>query len=63
ISGLRIDQVSAKDYQSILWSAGISHSNPTADRTHNYSLPRGFVRYEYDMANSSTTLYVGLGHA
>ena len=61
VGGARLDLASAKDYRQ---STGgmMSMPNPTADETRADTLPSGFLRYEHDLAESPTTLYVGLGH-
>jgi len=58
IGGARVDRASAKDLRPTTGSM----SNPTADQTRADTLPSGFMRYEYDLADSPTTLYAGLGH-
>lgn len=48
ISGARADHYNAKANQ--------------LDQKRNETLPSGFMRYEYDLANTPTTLYAGIGH-
>ncbi|MBB6155161.1 iron complex outermembrane receptor protein [Pseudomonas sp. JAI115] len=62
ISGVRLDRASAKDYRPTLSASGVTRPNPTADHTRAETLPSGFVRLEHDLANSSATLYAGVGH-
>ena len=62
ITGARLDRASAKDYRQSIGSGMMTRSNPTAGDTRADTLPSGFVRYEHDLADSPTTLYVGLGH-
>ncbi|MBW8356862.1 TonB-dependent copper receptor [Pseudomonas sp. TNT2022 ID1048] len=62
ITGARLDRASAKDYRQSIGSGMMSRPNPTAGDTRADTLPSGFVRYEHDLADSPTTLYVGLGH-
>ncbi|CAI8760151.1 hypothetical protein EMIT0P265_190019 [Pseudomonas zeae] len=63
ITGLRLDRASAKDYRQTLGSGAMSRPNPTADQMRADTLPSGFVRYEYDLTDSSATVFAGLGHA
>ncbi|MCO7570449.1 TonB-dependent copper receptor [Pseudomonas chlororaphis] len=62
ITGARLDRASAKDYRERIGSGMMSSANPTAGDTRADTLPSGFVRYEHDLDDSPTTLYVGLGH-
>lgn len=62
ITGARLDRASAKDYRERIGSGMMSRANPTVGDTRADTLPSGFVRYEHDLADSPTTLYVGLGH-
>ncbi|OLU25628.1 TonB-dependent copper receptor [Pseudomonas sp. PA15(2017)] len=62
IAGARVDRASAKDYRQSINSMMGSRANPTAGATRAETLPSGFARYEYDLADSPTTLYAGLGH-
>ena len=62
ISGLRLDRADATDYRGSVKRMGMSVANPTAGKQRTATLPSGFARYEYDLANSPTTLYAGLGH-
>jgi len=62
ITGARLDRASAKDYRQTSGSGMMAMPNPTADDTRADTLPSGFARYEHDLADSPTTLYVGLGH-
>ncbi|MFE2008992.1 TonB-dependent receptor domain-containing protein, partial [Pseudomonas guariconensis] len=34
----------------------------TYGKTRSDTLPSGFMRYEYDLADAPATLYAGLGH-
>jgi iron complex outermembrane receptor protein len=61
ISGARLDRAEATDYRQTVGMMAMP--NPTADQTRGDTLPSGFMRYEYDLADSPTTLYAGLGHA
>ncbi len=61
ISGARVDRAEATDYRQT--TGMMSMPNPTANQTRGDTLPSGFARYEYDLADSPTTLYAGLGHA
>ncbi|WP_437883007.1 TonB-dependent copper receptor [Pseudomonas sp. LRF_L74] len=63
IGGARVDRASAKDWRTSISSMMGSSPNPTAGDTRADTLPSGFARYEYDLADSPTTLYAGLGHA
>lgn len=62
ITGARLDRASAKDYRQSTGSGMMTRPNPTADDTRADTLPSGFARYEHDLADTPTTLYVGLGH-
>lgn len=62
ITGARLDRASAKDYRQTTGSGMMSMPNPTAGDTRADTLPSGFVRYEHDLADT-TTFYAGLGHA
>jgi iron complex outermembrane receptor protein len=62
IGGARLDRTSAKDVRQTIGKMKNTAANPTADQTRTDTLPSGFMRYEYDLANSPTTLYAGLGH-
>lgn len=64
VTGARLDRVSAKDYRQTIsgMSMSMATANPTADDTRADTLPSGFARYEYDLADSPTTLYAGIGH-
>ncbi len=62
ITGARLDRASAKDYRQSTGSGMMAMPNPTADDTRADTLPSGFARYEHDLADTPTTLYVGLGH-
>ncbi len=62
ITGARLDRASAKDYRQSSGSGMMAMPNPTADDTRADTLPSGFARYEHDLADTPTTLYVGLGH-
>jgi iron complex outermembrane receptor protein len=62
VSGVRLDRASAKDYRQSISGMSMSRANPTADDTRADTLPSGFARYEYDLADSPTTLYAGIGH-
>ena len=62
ITGARLDRASVKDYRQTSGSGMMAMPNPTADDTRADTLPSGFARYEHDLADSPTTLYVGLGH-
>lgn len=61
IGGARLDRAEATDYRQTYGMMNMA--NPTANDTRADTLPSGFVRYEYDLADSPTTLYAGLGHA
>ena len=61
ITGARLDRAEATDYRQTVGMMGMA--NPTAGQTRGDTLPSGFARYEYDLADSPTTLYAGLGHA
>ncbi len=64
IAGLRTDWWKAQDQRvNILGMMGVIGPNPTANQTRSELLKSGFVRYESDMADSSGTIYAGLGHA
>ncbi|MFS2125759.1 TonB-dependent copper receptor [Pseudomonas sp. Pseusp97] len=62
ITGARLDRASVKDYRQTSGSGMMAMPNPTADDTRADTLPSGFARYEHDLADTPTTLYVGLGH-
>ncbi|MCP1647045.1 iron complex outermembrane receptor protein [Pseudomonas nitroreducens] len=62
ITGARLDRASVKDYRQSSGSGMMAMPNPTADDTRADTLPSGFARYEHDLADTPTTLYVGLGH-
>ncbi|HHH9558894.1 TPA: TonB-dependent copper receptor [Pseudomonas aeruginosa] len=62
VTGARVDRADAKDYRQSLSSMSMSMPNPTAGDTRADTLPSGFARYEYDLADSPTTLYAGIGH-
>ncbi len=62
VTGARLDRTSAKDYRQTISTMSMSMPNPTADDTRADTLPSGFARYEYDLADSPTTLYAGIGH-
>lgn len=62
ITGARLDRASVKDYRQSTGSGMMAMPNPTADDTRADTLPSGFARYEHDLADTPTTLYVGLGH-
>ncbi|MDU4250801.1 TonB-dependent copper receptor [Pseudomonas sp.] len=62
ITGARVDRASVKDYRQSSGSGMMAMPNPTADDTRADTLPSGFARYEHDLADTPTTLYVGLGH-
>lgn len=62
ITGARLDRASVKDYRQTTGSGMMAMPNPTADDTRADTLPSGFARYEHDLADTPTTLYVGLGH-
>ncbi|MFV1944081.1 TonB-dependent copper receptor [Pseudomonas luteola] len=62
VTGARLDRASAKDYRRTISTMSMSMPNPTADDTRADTLPSGFARYEYDLADSPTTLYAGIGH-
>ncbi len=55
IAGARIDHAMTEDERSAASSA-------TAGAIRRDTLPSGFLRYEKDLAGSSTTLYAGIGH-
>jgi len=64
IGGLRADWWKAQDQRAnIIGMMGVIGPNPTANQTRSEMLKSGFVRYESDMADSSGTVYAGLGHA
>src|SRR5690606_35168741 len=58
VAGARLDRASARDFRESVRGM----ANPTADSTRADTLPSGFARFEHDLADSPTTLYVGLGH-
>lgn len=62
ITGARLDRASVKDYRQTTGSGMMAMPNSTADDTRADTLPSGFARYEHDLADTPTTLYVGLGH-
>ncbi len=62
VTGARMDRASAKDYRQNITTMSMSMPNPTADDTRADTLPSGFARYEFDLADSPTTLYAGIGH-
>lgn len=62
VTGARIDRADAEDYRQTLGKMSMSRPNPTAGDTRADTLPSGFARYEYDLADSPTTLYAGIGH-
>ncbi|MFV3367435.1 TonB-dependent copper receptor [Pseudomonas sp. NY15435] len=62
ITGARLDRASVKDHRQSTGSGMMAMPNPTADDTRADTLPSGFARYEHDLADTPTTLYVGLGH-
>ncbi|SDH85374.1 TonB-dependent copper receptor [Pseudomonas panipatensis] len=62
VTGARIDRADAEDYRQTLGKKSMSQPNPTAGDTRADTLPSGFARYEYDLADSPTTLYAGIGH-
>ncbi|TBU91593.1 TonB-dependent copper receptor [Pseudomonas dryadis] len=62
IAGVRLDRASARDFRQRIDGMMGSTSNPTAGATRADTLPSGFARYEYDLSDSPTTLYAGLGH-
>lgn len=53
IGGLRLDQATAKDYRA---------NSPSKDYKRDDTLTSGFIRYEHDLHDISTTIYAGLGH-
>ncbi|MEK1943105.1 MAG: TonB-dependent copper receptor [Pseudomonas sp.] len=61
IGGARVDRAEATDYRQT--TGMMNMPNPTANKTRGDTLPSGFARYEYDLADSPTTVYAGLGHA
>ncbi|QKE61895.1 TonB-dependent copper receptor [Aquipseudomonas campi] len=62
VAGARLDRATTKDYRASAWSGMMQVANPTEGDTRADTLPSGFARYEYDLADSPTTLYAGIGH-
>ncbi|UUY08890.1 TonB-dependent copper receptor [Pseudomonas sp. J452] len=62
VAGARLDRATTKDYRASAWSGMMQVANPTEGDTRADTLPSGFARYEYDLSDSPTTLYAGLGH-
>lgn len=62
VTGARLDRASAKDYRQTISTMSMSMPNPTADHTRADTLPSGFARYEYDLADTPATVYAGIGH-
>lgn len=62
IAGVRLDRASARDFRQRIDGMMGSTSNPTAGASRAETLPSGFARYEYELSDSPTTLYAGLGH-
>ena len=63
VSGLRIDQASARDLRSAInGHGGMSRPNPTAGLKREQTLGSGFIRHERDLPNGLSA-YAGLGHA
>lgn len=62
VAGARLDHVDATDYRQTVTHMSVTRANPTAGDRRSDTLPSGFARYEYDLADSPTTLYAGLGH-
>ena len=53
VSGLRFDHATAKDQRQ---------ASLSKDDKRNDTLTSGFLRYEHDLDDIATTIYVGLGH-
>ncbi|GAD64998.1 TonB-dependent copper receptor [Aquipseudomonas alcaligenes] len=62
IGGARLDRADATDYRQTVTQMSMVQANPTAGEQRSDTLPSGFARYEYDLADSPTTLYAGIGH-
>lgn len=64
ITGLRFDHWNATDKRATISGGmmGGSSPNPTANEKRTGTLPAGFVRYEHDLAEASTTAYLGIGY-
>src|SRR5690606_6904615 len=64
IGGFRVDRWQADDKRDSLQTGMgmMSSPNPTAGEERKDTLYSGFLRYEQDLEESPTTLYVGLGH-
>lgn len=62
VTGARLDRATTKDYRASAKNGMMQSANPTEGDTRADTLPSGFARYEYDLADSPTTLYAGLGH-
>ena len=62
IGGARLDRADATDYRQTVTHMSMVQANPTAGEQRSDTLPSGFARYEYDLADSPTTLYAGIGH-
>lgn len=62
ITGARLDRVSTRDDRQTTGRMGMRLPNPTAGDTRTDTLPSGFARLEYDLADSPATLYAGIGH-
>ncbi|MDY0271551.1 MAG: TonB-dependent copper receptor [Advenella sp.] len=53
IGGLRLDRATAKDYRA---------GSPSKGHKRDDTLTSGFIRYEHELNDMSTTVYAGLGH-
>jgi iron complex outermembrane receptor protein len=62
IGGARLDRADATDHRPAVSHMNMEQANPTAGERRSDTLPSGFARYEYDLADSPTTLYAGIGH-
>lgn len=62
IGGARLDRADATDYRQTVTHMNLVQANPTAGEQRSDTLPSGFARYEYDLADAPTTLYTGIGH-
>lgn len=60
ITGARLDHAQALDDRATVGMMNMA--NPTYGKTRSDTLPSGFMRYEYDLADAPATLYAGLGH-
>lgn len=62
LAGLRADKWHAEDKRSVVTLMMGTVANPTANQVRNDTLTSGFARYEHDLADAPTTLYVGVGY-